>query len=60
MIALYPVVEDLWKLPCRHSMDAPAPGEWTIQISHQGDATISGLTIGCWLARNITYDRTHG
>lgn len=60
MMALYPVAEDLWTLPCRRSMDAPAPGEWTIQISRHGDGTISGLTIGCWLARNIAYDRADG
>lgn len=60
MMALYPVAEDLWTLPCRRSMDAPAPGDWTIQISRHGDGTISGLTIGCWLARNIAYDRAHG
>ncbi|SSC65155.1 hypothetical protein [Ciceribacter selenitireducens] len=47
------MAEDIRALPCRRSMDAPAPGEWTIQISRHGDGTISGLTIGCWLARNI-------
>ena len=59
MMALYPVAEDLWILPCRRSMDAPAPGDWTIQISRNDNGMVRGLTIGCWLARNITYDRTH-
>lgn len=57
MMPLYPVAEDLWTLPCRRSMDAPAPGEWTIQVSRHDDGCVKGLTIGCWLARNLTYDR---
>ena len=58
MTPLYPVGEDIWTLPCRRSMDAPAPGDWTIQIHRDGDGAIEGLTIGCWLARNLRYRRT--
>jgi len=58
MAPLYPVAEDLWVLPCRRSMDAPAPGDWTIRIARNGDGTVGGLTLGCWLARNIGYVRT--
>ena len=60
MMSLYPVGEDIWTLPCRRSMDAPAPGDWTIQIHRDAKRAIEGLTIGCWLARNLRYSRIDG
>ena len=48
---------DLWLLSTRRSMDAPAPGDWTLSIRRNGQGRIAGLTIGCWLARNLVYDR---
>jgi Beta-lactamase class C and other penicillin binding proteins len=55
MTPLYPAGQDIWTLPCRRSMDAPAPGDWTVQVHRSGSGPVSGLTIGCWLARNIEY-----
>lgn len=55
MTPLKPLGQDVWTLPCRRSMDAPAPGDWTIRIHKSGTGPVRGLTIGCWLARNIEY-----
>jgi len=49
------VGEDIWLLSCPRSMDAPAPGEWTIVFKRGGDGTVEGVTVGCWLARKINF-----
>lgn len=54
---VYPLSRDLWSVPSRRSMDASPPGEWTLQISRDAQGAVSGLVIGCWLARNLRYDR---
>lgn len=56
MHPIYPTGEDVWLLSCRRSMDAPAPGDWTIQIRRDADDRVCGLVIGCWLARKVEYD----
>ena len=56
MEPMYPVAGDLWVIITRRSMDAPAPGEWTVQVRRDSRG-VTGLTIGCWLARGIIYDR---
>ena len=55
MHAIYPAGKDVFVLPCQRSMDAPAPGRWTIQVNRNDAGQICGLTVGCWLARNIPY-----
>jgi len=56
MERMYPVAEDVWQIATRRSMDAPAPGDWTVLVRRDsGKAT--GLTLGCWLARRIEYQR---
>ena len=55
MQPIIPVAEDVWVLPCQRSMDAPAPGDWTIRIRRGPDGAVGGLTIGCWLARAVEY-----
>lgn len=55
MHALRPFADDVWLLSCKRSMDAPAPGDWTVRIHRNGQGAVSGLTIGCWLARQIDY-----
>lgn len=40
-------------LAARRSMDAPAPGDWILQVRHNAAGMVSGLTLGCWLARGI-------
>jgi len=53
--AIHPVGRDVFALSCQRSMDAPAPGEWTIQVERDAAGAIGGLVVGCWLARNIAY-----
>ena len=55
MHAMQPIADDIWLLSCKRSMDAPAPGDWTVRIHRDGEGAVSGLTIGCWLARQIGY-----
>ncbi|WP_077963386.1 D-aminopeptidase [Ensifer adhaerens] len=55
MHAMRPLAEDVWLLRCKRSMDAPAPGDWTVLISRDAEGKVKGLTIGCWLARRIDY-----
>jgi len=51
-----PVGRDTWIVATRRSMDAPAPGDWTLRV-HRSDGAVTGLTLGCWLARGIGYRR---
>jgi D-aminopeptidase len=51
---MYPVAADVWIIPTRRSMDASPPGDWTLQI-HRQDKQVTGLTLGCWLARGLHY-----
>lgn len=53
---MYPVAADIWIIPTRRSMDASPPGDWTLQVRRTGGRVI-GVTLGCWLARNIAYAR---
>jgi len=55
---MYPLADDLWVITTRRSMDAAPPGDWTVQIRRSASGAISGVTLGCWLARNIEYRRT--
>lgn len=48
---------DIWVISTRRSMDAPAPGDWTVQVQRGTDGVVSDLVVGCWLARGITYRR---
>ncbi|MNW19003.1 D-aminopeptidase [compost metagenome] len=57
MHALRPLAEDVWLLRCKRSMDAPAPGDWTVVVSRDAEGKVTGLTIGCWLARRIDYSK---
>lgn len=56
---MYPLAEDLWIVTTRRSMDAAPPGDWTVRIRRNSPQGISGLTLGCWLARNIDYRIEH-
>lgn len=57
MERMYPVAPDVWAMPTRRSMDAAPPGDWTVQVHRGAAGQVSGLTLGCWLARNLTYRR---
>lgn len=54
---LYPVGTDLWRMPCQRSMDASAPGDWTLRFDRDGVGKIAAVTIGCWLARRVRFEK---
>lgn len=56
MERMAPAGPDVWTLATRRSMDAPAPGDWTVTLARE-DGKVSGLMLGCWLARKISYNR---
>lgn len=51
----HPVGADTWVVATRRSMDAPAPGDWTMSVKRGASGGVEGLVLGCWLARNIAY-----
>lgn len=53
---IYPAGPDVWRLPCQRSMDAPAPGDWTLSFERDGGRIIA-VTVGCWLARRVRFER---
>ena len=55
MQPLYPVGGDLWRMPCQRSMDAPAPGDWTLRFARDAAGKITAVTVGCWLARKLRF-----
>lgn len=57
MQPLYPIGPDLWRMPCQRSMDAPAPGDWTIHFHRDHRGKIASADIGCWLARQIRFEK---
>ncbi|MAE89416.1 MAG: aminopeptidase [Pelagibaca sp.] len=53
-----PLARDVWRLATRRAMDAPAPGDWTLIVTRREDGSVSGARLGCWLARQIPYEKT--
>jgi D-aminopeptidase len=47
---------DLWTLPCPRALDHTPPGDWTLAFE-RSDGRVAGVTVGCWLARRLTYRR---
>jgi D-aminopeptidase len=43
---------DVWTLPCYRALDHTPPGDWTLAFRPDG-----GATVGCWLARGLSYER---
>lgn len=56
LMPMAPAGANVWRLTCHRSLDAPAPGDWTVRVSTspQGNRV---LTLGCWLARNIVFEQ---
>lgn len=52
---LLPAAEDIWVMQTRRSMDAPAPGDWTLRFKRDAEGHVTGLEMGCWLARHIEW-----
>jgi D-aminopeptidase len=57
MELLEPIGPDLWALPCPRALDHTPPGDWTLAFQRDGAGTVAGLTLGCWLARGLGYQR---
>ncbi|EEW23914.1 D-aminopeptidase [Rhodobacter ferrooxidans] len=55
MERMYPLAQDLWAVTSRRAMDAAPPGEWTLHVCRDASGAVEGLTLGCWLARQITF-----
>lgn len=55
---LLPYATDIWLYPCPRALDHGAPGDWTLSFNRDGNGTITGVTVGCWLARGIAFTRT--
>ncbi|MCX8998069.1 D-aminopeptidase [Rhizobiaceae bacterium BDR2-2] len=54
---LFPFAPDVWLMPVRRSMDAPAPGDFTLRFERDGRGRVTRLEAGCWLARRNLYER---
>ena len=57
MEQLAPIAPDLWILPCPRALDVAPPGVWTLALRRDAAGQVVGLTLGCWLARGLSYDR---
>lgn len=59
MEPVHPAAHDVWLVRTRRAMDAPAPGDWTLQVQRALGGKVSGVMLGCWLARRIEYQKTN-
>ena len=57
MMPLLPAGPDVWRLVCNRSLDAPSPGDWTVRVQRSAGSRAEVLSIGCWLARNVNFER---
>jgi D-aminopeptidase len=46
---------DTWTVTTRRTLDAPAPGEWTLSIRRGMSGAVAGCVLGCWLAHGLRY-----
>ena len=60
MEPLEPIGPDLWLLPCWRALDHTPPGDWTILVHRGMEGGVTGLTVGCWLARGLRYEPDEG
>jgi D-aminopeptidase len=57
MQPLLPFAHDTWLLPCPRALDHAAPGDWTLKFQRDAAGKVSGVRVGCWLARDVAYTR---
>jgi D-aminopeptidase len=57
MELLDPVGADVWALPCQRALDHTPPGDWTLAFHRDAGGAVTGVTVGCWLARGLRYER---
>ena len=55
MEMLDPVAPDLWTLPCPRALDHTPPGDWTLAVERDQTGQVTGMEVGCWLARRLPY-----
>ncbi|TPW34106.1 D-aminopeptidase [Oecophyllibacter saccharovorans] len=58
MERLHRLAPGLWTFPCPRALDHTAPGDWTLHFTREGGR--SRVRIGCWLARDLVYERLPG
>ena len=51
------VAGDVWVLPCPRALDHTAPGDWTLAFQRDPAGQVTSVTVGCWIARRLTYQR---
>ncbi|KAK4553789.1 hypothetical protein LTR86_009287 [Recurvomyces mirabilis] len=47
--------KDVFLLGNPRGLDSTPPGDWTVVFSRKGGEKVEGCTVGCWLARIVTY-----
>ena len=52
-----PLSADLWQIRTACGLDAPAPGDWTMQVERGPEGEVIGLTLDCLLARGLCWRR---
>lgn len=57
MERMYALAQDVWIVTSRRAIDAAAPGDWTVLVERDTAGAVTGLRLGCWLARGIGYRR---
>lgn len=55
LMPLAPAGKDVWRLTCHRALDAPVPGDWTVRLRRSADGALAGLSVGCWLARDVAF-----
>nr|WP_298096027.1 D-aminopeptidase [uncultured Shinella sp.] len=55
MERMYALAQDVFVITSRRALDAAAPGDWTVLIQRDSGGAVTGLVVGCWLARGIVY-----
>ncbi len=55
MVPLLPHGPDVWLLPMPRALDSAAPGDWTLAFERDSAGNVSGVSVGCWLARRIWF-----
>jgi D-aminopeptidase len=59
MELLNPIGPDVWTLPCHRALDHTPPGDWTLSFRRGSGNRAEGVTVGCWLARGLPYERVN-
>ncbi len=50
--------DDVWALACPRAMDSAPPGDWTVVVHRDNNDIVTGVTIGCCLARKLEFLKT--